>query len=818
MFTCPICKKEHNFLSCKELSSHITHHQAIGTSFQFPLVCTNNHNVSCSTVKHFMRHVRQQHKLDFSNLDIEINDIEPENVSLPSPPIYSIPQQPFVISQPSCYDSLVEKMLLKLLEPLNIPYSYIELVIKNFEEYIKAIKTNCSKIVTSREETSIDLELNKALKAIAAVRTSYKFTNKLYKNSKFVAPIPVVLGSRWETSLANGTTAINKRVDEKSYYVPILKTLASLLENPDFASYVIDEKFDPCPAGEYSCFKDGLVFRNHPLFSDRKKISLRFQLFYDGMGTTNPLRGHSANHSAGIFYFSIDNLPSHLQTYSPNIFLLSLCYSADIKKYGFDPILFDFIKDLNTLETEGIVVNVSGRGEIRFYGSISQFSGDCLAMNEIFGLICSFSHGHHCTICYADSLSEYFVENKFQLRTKSEHKIDLEDLEDDPTLVHCRGVKFDSVLNSSLFFHITQNKTIDLMHVILEGIAPYEVGCILYEYVNNRKAVTIDQINSRLRWLFSCLILDKGNTPADLNPFNKLGNGISPKLTAMEMAALCRYMPMILADLADTDDELWELLIQLQTIVDIAYAPKLCDSLLIYFSELYEDHLNLFKKLFPGLPIKPKQHYMVHFRTIVRNTGPPSHSSCIKYELHNSVLKKPTYTTCNFKNIIKSLSFKNQISVLSVMLQERNTRKTPILVGKRKLIEVASLPQVLGPVLSLKLSITRSESITTSNKAIILGQRYCKGNSVVIGKTAGKLRFGIIEFIIWNEKLAHLVVEIVENLGFDSSLNAYRIVKHNLQFKTYEVFKCIELLDFHPLDTVSLPDSRLFIRAKYHLF
>jgi len=103
-----------------------------------------------------MRHVRQQHKLDFSNLDIEINDIEPGNVSLPSLPIFSILHQPFVISLPSCYDSLVEKVLLKLLEPLSISYSYIELVIKNFEEYIiKAIKINCSKIVTSREETII---------------------------------------------------------------------------------------------------------------------------------------------------------------------------------------------------------------------------------------------------------------------------------------------------------------------------------------------------------------------------------------------------------------------------------------------------------------------------------------------------------------------------------------------------------------------------------------------------------------------------------------------------------------------------------------
>ena len=117
---------------------------------------------------------------------------------------------------------------------------------------------------------------------------------------------------------------------------------------------------------------------------------------------------------------------------------------------------------------------------------------------------------------------------------------------------------------------------------------------MLFEYINFRKLLTINELNLRLRWLFSVLDVDKGNTPAELNPFKKLGQGISPKLTALEMAALGRYIPIILSDYVDTDDELWEFLIQLQVIIDISFAPKLNDSILSYFDELYCDHLILF--------------------------------------------------------------------------------------------------------------------------------------------------------------------------------------------------------------------------------
>ena len=227
------------------------------------------------------------------------------------------------------------------------------------------------------------------------------------------------------------------------------------------------------------------------------------------MGTTNPLRGHFGNHSVGIFYFTLDNLDPHRQTNSANIFLFAMSFSSDIKKYCFEPVLYNMMEDLKTLESTGIVVNVHERGDVRFFGSISQFAGDCLALNEIFGFICSFSHGYHCSMCYNQTMTESFLKKDFQLRTERSHADDKKkELEEG--ILHSRGVKSDSILNSSLFFNVIRNKSLDIMHLYLEGILPYEIGCILFELINVRNFFTIDE-------------LDKGNTPAELNHLKKLG-------------------------------------------------------------------------------------------------------------------------------------------------------------------------------------------------------------------------------------------------------------------------------------------------------
>jgi len=45
---------------------------------------------------------------------------------------------------------------------------------------------------------------------------------------------------------------------------------------------------------------------------------------------------------------------------------------------------------------------------------------------------------------------------------------------------HFRGVKRNCILNDIEGFHVTENWSLDVMHVILEGIVPVELSCILY--------------------------------------------------------------------------------------------------------------------------------------------------------------------------------------------------------------------------------------------------------------------------------------------------------------------------------------------------
>jgi hypothetical protein len=223
---------------------------------------------------------------------------------------------------------------------------------------------------------------------------------------------------------------------------------------------------------------------------------------------------------------------------------------VDLKKHGFEPILRRFMEDIEKFETEGILVSIPGRGEVRIFGCISQFSGDCLAKNELYGLTCSFSHDYNCSMCYAkrDAFQSYFREENFAFRSKEEHERDLRDLASPENIGQLiRGVKQDSVLNLSRYFQSTEDRSIDLMHVLPEGIIPYELGTVLYEFINVRKLMTLDDCNEKVCQMLSTMEVDKSNTPPQLNPIT-YGKDLSPKLAACEMMALLHIFTYLFGD------------------------------------------------------------------------------------------------------------------------------------------------------------------------------------------------------------------------------------------------------------------------------
>ena len=136
---------------------------------------------------------------------------------------------------------------------------------------------------------------------------------------------------------------------------------------------------------------------------------------------------------------------------------MAVCYTGDLKKYGFRPIIEKFRKDIKILETIGVQIYIPGRREVTIFGSISQFCGDFLVINEIFGLVCDFSHDYHCSMCYCtkDSLNSFFREDNFVQEQKESET------------THTRGVKHDSALNDLIFFHTAENMMVDLLAAYL---------------------------------------------------------------------------------------------------------------------------------------------------------------------------------------------------------------------------------------------------------------------------------------------------------------------------------------------------------------
>src|SRR5688572_26093438 len=81
---------------------------------------------------------------------------------------------------------------------------------------------------------------------------------------------------------------------------------------------------------------------------------------------------------------------------------------------------------------------------------------------------------------------------------------------------HHRGVKRNSNLNDISGYHVTNNWTLDIMHIVLKGIIPFELGCILHGLCVREKIMTLPDINRNLQLLWGKLTVDK-NKPTELS-------------------------------------------------------------------------------------------------------------------------------------------------------------------------------------------------------------------------------------------------------------------------------------------------------------
>ena len=316
----------------------------------------------------------------------------------------------------------------------------------------------------------------------------FSFLNSESKRVKYfrekwgtVEPLELTLGVRFDTR-RNKTLGTYDQVQVRDtfVYIPILETLKFMFCNSDICEQVIAGTTSS--PHTYEDFKDGSYFKKHTLFSKHKN-ALQIQVYYDDFETANPLGSKHSIHKLGCLYFILRNLPPKFNSAILNIHLVSLFHSQDVKKYGFDAILEPLIRDIRTLEIEGIDLPISCE---KVYGTISQIIGDNLGIHAILGYNESFSSTYYCRLCMIDKMTAQTVYSEDHpsvvVRDVDSFERHCRALHLDPQLKSVYGLKRDSTLNTLKYFHVVNNVSVDIMHDLLEGVAQFELK-LLFQHL-----------------------------------------------------------------------------------------------------------------------------------------------------------------------------------------------------------------------------------------------------------------------------------------------------------------------------------------------
>jgi len=192
---------------------------------------------------------------------------------------------------------------------------------------------------------------------------------------------------------------LEKKVGENKYgrltsyhYIPVRDTLQSLLQ---------DESVFHCLTTHSSVshdaltdIHDGYVYKQ--IQQTVKQLPfIQIILYQDAFEVVNPIGSARKMHKIVGVYMALANLPVHLRTNIDHLQLVLLCREADVNYFGQDKIFHCLVRDLQDLESNGLMVN----GQLYEVRLIS-FLGDNLGSHWLGGFSTNFSvNSYICRYC-----------------------------------------------------------------------------------------------------------------------------------------------------------------------------------------------------------------------------------------------------------------------------------------------------------------------------------------------------------------------------------------------------------------------------------
>lgn len=618
---------------------------------------------------------------------------------------------------------------------------------------------------------------------------------------------------QWKRKKRSSQSSISN-MTYNAQVVPFLDNLKYLLANKDVRSNIEGHRLYNCHV--LRTVLDGSYYNENEFFKNNKN-ALAIIMYYDDVGLVNPLGASAKTHKYSMFYWTLANLNPKVRSTLNTVQLYAIVKTAYLKKpNALEKILEPFIKDINTLQSIGIDIDVGG-GKIRnFKGSLFFCAGDTPASAMLGGFKESVAAYRPCRSCTTTN-AEWklnFRDNCFVPRNSVSHQEHL-DIINDETITQVAkefwqkhyGVNKTSPLINIPYFDVTTCLPQDAMHILIEG--PVEILCRVYlQYcIKNLKLFTIDDFNQQL------LSFDfkhfKNNKPAPIQS-NHLESTLHQ--SAAQLITLAHTLPFLIGEwiISCEDAGLKEhtfCYVQLLQILNVCLAYEIDQNSIDLLSLMIESFICRFNNLYPNLLI-PKFHFLVHIPRYIKLFGPPRQQWCFRFEATHAYFKGLISVVRNFKYIAATLAYRHQARLCSKLSSCPGMPAKKFLyqgdyVAPGNIILLNNLPYAR----LFHEFVDENEWFTCqmmrSPKIIIFGTLYQLESIILLECNADDMPlFGEINdiYILDDKKL--LVVSLLETQNYEETLNAY-YVKNSLNLQK-SVINTKNLIFPHPLSSFNL--------------
>ena len=640
------------------------------------------------------------------------------------------------------------------------------------------------------------------------VESTYKLEKYVSQLTSYVEPKEHILGQRWE-----GTSSSHEQhlKDDTCMYVSVKETLTHILHwhrTWDEMLAVDDECVND---DDISCYFSGQNFKR--IYTRLKnEIKIPFypvvlQLYYDDFEMCNPIGSKAGVHKLGGFYFTISNLGQKHKGRLDNINLVALVYRQDIVKYGMSAILEPLVKELLVLESGFDVVLEDGskRQIVCFLGNVV---ADNLGLHGILGYTESFTHSYACDFCYGtvDDFQTKYVEDKFTLRDRQQYDHHCDTLlKQGSASSHVFGIKSICALSQLKYYHPAENDTCDIMHDILEGVAPYEVNLLLRHVILKQKLLSLEDFN-RLLAAFDYGTIVSSSKPSQIS-LSRLQGSDTLGQHSHQMLVLLYVLPFILSKYVTADNANWKLFILLLEILELVFSPVVTAGHLSYLSELIAEHHTLFRKLYPDCRLKYKHHRMVHYPSVMVRNGPLSEMSVIRYEAKHGFFKRLAHIICNFRNVCKTLARRNQMRQAVVWCQPTSIEPS-VQIGTGRETVITMHKEFMSLFAD---SAVKGHAVYLANSVRVCGTTYEPGRTVIVdADDNGYPVLGYIVKIIVSDGIVSFAMHEWTVSGFCSKTRSYLCLVSQRKICCHQK----SLLDFHPVPAYQCSDEEC---SFYHI-